>query len=145
VLDEACIIVEPSFRESAVSMRWEMPDGLPLVEADQQNLLQVFLNLLRNSQRAMEETERKELSVQVSADQEAVTVRFRDTGCGVADPERLFRPFQQGAEEAGLGLYVSRAILRSHDGDLRYEPQPAGSCFVVELRPAGEDEGAFQG
>ena len=32
-----------------------------------------------------------------------------------------------------MGLYVSRVIVRSYGGDLRYEPQAAGSCFAVEL------------
>jgi K+-sensing histidine kinase KdpD len=36
----------------------------------------------------------------------------------------------------GLGLYITRAILRSHGGGLRYEPGDAGSCFAVELWPA---------
>ena len=60
-------------------------------------------------------------------------MRFRDTGCGVAHPERLFRPFQQQAEATGLGLYLSRAFMRSFRGDLRYEPEPEGSSFIVEL------------
>ena len=62
-------------------------------------------------------------------------VRFRDSGAGVAHPEELFRPFQAGAHSFGLGLYISRAILRSHGGGLRYEPREKGSCFTVELWP----------
>jgi len=58
-------------------------------------------------------------------------------GPGVAAPERLFQPLQEGSEEAALGLYVSRAMLRSCGGDLRYEAQAAGACFVVELAPSG--------
>ena len=67
-----------------------------------------------------------------------VVVRFRDTGPGVTNPEYLFKPFHPDAHSTGLGLYVSRAVLRSHGGDLRYEPCPDGSCFVVQLWPAGE-------
>ena len=50
-------------------------------------------------------------------------MRFEDSGPGIAAPERLFQPFQQGAEGTGLGLYISRAVLRSYGGDLRFEPQ----------------------
>ena len=136
VLDEARIVIEPSLREAGISATWEIPDGLPVVRGDPLHLLQVFLNLARNSQRAMEEAAGKELRVTAGLEDDLVAVRFRDTGSGVAAPERLFQPFQEGAEEAGLGLYVSRAVLRSCGGDLRYEPQPAGACFVVELAPA---------
>ena len=62
-------------------------------------------------------------------------VRFVDSGPGVADPDNLFQPFHSGAHSAGLGLYVSRAILRSHGGGLRYEPCEEGCCFTVELWP----------
>jgi len=59
-----------------------------------------------------------------------VVVRLYDTGPGVAHPDDLFKAFQAGAHASGLGLYISRAILRSHGGNLRYEPQPEGSCFA---------------
>jgi signal transduction histidine kinase len=66
-------------------------------------------------------------------------VRVRDTGSGVEHPERLFRPFQPGAQSTGLGVYLSRALMRSFRGDLRYEPESRsgarGSTFVVELSP----------
>jgi C4-dicarboxylate-specific signal transduction histidine kinase len=68
-------------------------------------------------------------------------VRFEDSGPGVAEPDRLFAPFQPGANGAGLGLYVSRAILRSYGGDLKWEPRAAGSCFTIELEPANEPVG----
>jgi len=140
VLEEARIIVEPAAREAGIAVTWQVPAGLPLVQGDHLSLLQVFLNLARNSQRALEEAARKDLAVEVSCGGEMVTVRFRDTGGGVRAPERLFQPFQAGAEEAGLGLYVSRAMLRSCGGDLRYEPQPGGACFVAELAAADAQE-----
>jgi signal transduction histidine kinase len=64
-------------------------------------------------------------------------VRVSDTGHGISDPEHLFQPFQEGAESTGLGLYLSRAMVRTFNGDLRYEPTPAGCCFALDLAPAG--------
>jgi two-component system sensor kinase FixL len=43
----------------------------------------------------------------------------------------LFRPFQPDAETAGLGLYVSRSIMRSFGGELIHEPRAQGCCFAV--------------
>jgi signal transduction histidine kinase len=60
-------------------------------------------------------------------------VRIQDTGGGVANPDRLFRPFQLDAQATGLGLYLSRAFMRSFRGDLRYEPESQGSIFIVEF------------
>ena len=44
----------------------------------------------------------------------------------------------QGADGTGLGLYVSRAIVRSCRGELRYEARTAGCCFAVVLAPLAE-------
>jgi C4-dicarboxylate-specific signal transduction histidine kinase len=109
------------------------------VQCDQHSLLQVFVNLARNSQEALKRSTRRQLCISAASESDLVVVRFRDTGPGVAHPDDLFRPFHHGAQanshSFGLGLYVSRAILRSYGGSLRYEPQPAGSCFAVELWP----------
>ena len=138
VLDETRVVTEPSFRDSALSIEWKVAEGLPLVQADHHTLLQAFLNLARNSERAIRNTERKVLTVEAAIESDLVVVRFRDTGPGVTHPEDLFKPFQPGAHSTGLGLYISRAVLRSYGGDLRYEPSAHGSCFVVQLWPAEE-------
>ncbi|MGA7222157.1 MAG: ATP-binding protein, partial [Candidatus Acidiferrales bacterium] len=96
-------------------------------------LQQVFLNLARNSQRAMESTERKQLTITSEIESSTVIIRFEDTGVGISSPYHLFKPFQQGANATGLGLYVSRAILRSFGGELRFEPRAEGCCFAVSL------------
>jgi len=71
----------------------------------------------------------------VTASEEAsrVVIRFEDTGVGIASAENLFRPFQRGADSGGLGLYVSRAIMRSFGGELAYEAKPAGCCFAISV------------
>jgi two-component system, LuxR family, sensor kinase FixL len=139
VLDEARIVIEPGLREAGVDVAWETAAELPLVQCDQHSLLQVFVNLARNSQEALKRSDRRELQISAALESDLVVVRFRDTGPGVEHPDNLFRPFHHGPQtnshSFGLGLYVSRAILRSYGGSLRYEPQPAGSCFAVELWP----------
>ena len=97
---------------------WDVSPGLPLVQADHHSLLQVFVNLARNSQQALENATGGRCASPPSVESDLVVVRFRDTGPGVAHPEELFRPFQPGAHSFGLGLYISRAILRSHGGGL---------------------------
>jgi C4-dicarboxylate-specific signal transduction histidine kinase len=136
VLDETRIVIEPAILEAGITATWEVSAGLPLVQADHHALLQAFINLARNSLRALEDRPRKEMHITASLERDLVVVRFRDTGPGVAHPEELFQPFQPGAHSAGLGLYITRAILRSHGGGLRYEPLETGSCFAVELWPA---------
>ena len=69
----------------------------------------------------------------MSPQNDRVVVRVIDTGPGVDEPERLFQPFQEGAESTGLGLYLSRAFLRAFDGDVVFEPRSGGCCFAIML------------
>ena len=133
VVDEFRILIESTYHESRIEVQWEVPESLPLVWADRYGLIQVFLNLAKNSRRAMTSTATKKLRISAREEEGAVAIRFEDTGTGVASPENLFRPFQRGAESSGLGLYVSRAIMRSFGGDLCYEHRSQGCCFAVVL------------
>lgn len=139
-LEELRIVIEPSLREEHVEVSWETEPGLPAIWADRYSLMQVFLNLTKNSERAMERCQRRQLTISARWEHPQVVVEVRDTGGGVAHPERLFRPFQQGSQATGLGLYLSRAFMRSFQGDLRYEPRPDGSQFIVEISPAHTGE-----
>jgi PAS domain S-box-containing protein len=134
VLDNLRIVIEPGWRDAGGIVHWCLPESLPRVIADPQGLLQAFLNLAQNSLRAMREVAVRELTISVAPDEQKVAVRFEDSGPGVSAPERLFQPFQQGAEGSGLGLYISRAVVRSYGGELRFVPRDRGSCFVVELQ-----------
>ena len=91
------------------------------------------MNLARNASRVLETAEPKEFAVNATVEGPKVLVRFRNSGPPVAHPDLLFKPFQPEAAGRGIGLYVSRAIMRSYGGDLRYEPLPGGSCFTVVL------------
>jgi signal transduction histidine kinase len=140
VLDDLRIVIEPAWREIDGAVAWRLPPELPSVVGDQHGLLQAFLNLAQNSHRAVQETPTRELNIKVSREGPKIFVRFQDSGPGVPKPQNLFQPFQEGAAGSGLGLYVSRFIVRSYGGELRFEPQPAGSCFAVELVAVGDSE-----
>ena len=141
VLDEFRILIEAAYHESKIEVQWHVEESLPLVWADRYGLIQVFLNLAKNSHRAMTATGRKQLRISARRDGGTVVIRFEDTGTGIAAPENLFRPFLPGAESTGLGLYVSRAIMRSFGGELGYEPSSEGCRFavVLPLRGAAEE------
>jgi len=133
LLDELKIVIAPMLEEKDISLEWRVDSGLPLVWADRPSLMQVFLNLITNSIRAMATRDDGVLSIAAGVREDQVVIEFIDKGGGVAHPENLFQPFQNGASSSGLGLYLSRAFLRSFSGDIRYQPAPGGACFVVSL------------
>lgn len=136
LLDELKIVVSPLLREEGIKTQWCVMTGLPLVWADRQSLMQVFLNLITNSIRALSKMENRALSVTARCENDRVLVEVADNGGGVAHPEQLFRPFQVGAEANGLGLYLSRAFLHSFGGELHHQAIHEGACFTVSLGPA---------
>lgn len=137
VLDDLRIVIDQDWREIGGAVHWQIPRSTPEVLATRHGLLQVFLNLAHNSHRAVLGSQERTLCVRVCEEDNKVMVRFLDSGAGVPAPEHLFAPFQPGANGAGLGLYVSRAVVRSYGGDLRFEArEPGGTCFAVELEVA---------
>ena len=134
VLDDLRIVVEPQWREIGGNVQWNLPVEEIEVMAETHGLLQAFLNLAQNSLRAVQDSRIRELRIDAARDGEKIVVTFEDTGPGVAAPERLFAPFQPGADGSGLGLYVSRSVIRSFGGDLRYSPNATNSRFIVELQ-----------
>jgi two-component system, LuxR family, sensor kinase FixL len=109
---------------------------LPLVWADGTNLMQVFLNLTTNSIRSLSQKPSDRcMTICAKTEGQRITVEVLDNGGGVANPSELFHPFQTGAQNTGLGLYLARAFARSFGGDLRYRPEPGSACFIVELAP----------
>jgi signal transduction histidine kinase len=136
LLDELRIVVAPSLQEENIVAHWNVESGLPLVWADRSSLMQVFLNLINNSVRALSKTSNRILSITANNESNQILVKVADNGGGVVHPEHLFRPFQDGAAATGLGLYLSRAFMRSFGGELQYRSIPDGACFVVSLIPA---------
>ena len=133
LLDELRIVIAPSLEDEGITSHWSCEPDLPAVWADRSSLMQVFLNILTNSIRVLSRCENPLLSVTASRTGEQVRVEVSDNGGGVEHPEQLFRPFQDSAESTGLGLYLSRAFLRSFGGELRYAAISGGACFTVTL------------
>ena len=136
VLDDLRIVITPSLHDKGIRCIWNLDPDLPLVWADGTNLMQVFLNLTTNSIRTLAEKESdRSLTIWAKNEGHRVTVEVVDNGGGVKQPAELFHPFQTGAQNTGLGLYLARAFARSFGGDLKYIPLAGSACFVVELAP----------
>lgn len=143
-------MLQYGLRSHGIALTFAIPDDLPAVHADADQLGQVLMNLLVNAQQALASTpgERRvhvEAGVDAAspADARQVWLRVSDNGPGIA-PEarpRLFEPFfTTKGEDAGtgLGLAVSRSLARDHGGELVLEPASVlgGARFCLRL-PVG--------
>ena len=116
-----------------IKLSLEIPEGLPLLEGEKNQLLQVFINLLRNAEEAMPNGG----SITISASQEDsfLQVRVKDTGTGI-DPEDLpniFDPFYTTKDTGtGLGLSFVQQVMREMQGKVTCESEKSkGSTFIL--------------
>jgi C4-dicarboxylate-specific signal transduction histidine kinase len=114
------------------------------VSVDRIQLQMVLHNLLANALDALSNTQagRRRVHITVSMEGERLKLTVEDTGCGVPPEIRsqLFEPFVTNKFDGmGLGLAISRSLLRSQGGELRLDSsrvEGSGTCgsrFVVEL------------
>jgi signal transduction histidine kinase len=130
--DDLRLVIEPDWREIHGAVLWCLPSTMPMVLAERHVLFQAFLNLAPNSQRAARACAVCELSVDVSIGDGMA--RGPSATPGPAWPTRnASLNLSTGADGSGLGLDVSRAMVRSYGGELRFEPHARGTCFTVEI------------
>jgi signal transduction histidine kinase len=147
LVEEFCIITGPSIEAISGELVREIPSGLPLALGDYQGMIQVLMNLSRNSVRAMDEMDEarpRRLVLRASHDAQHVYLRVIDSGPGLQNPALAFQPFQPGANATGLGLFVSRAIIRACQGELYCEPSAEGCVMVAKLKIYPVDEASME-
>jgi two-component system, LuxR family, sensor kinase FixL len=133
VLDQLRVVIEPDWQEVGGTIHWDLDGPMPPVHADAHLLLQVLLNLSHNSLRAVQDVEKRTLFIRVRPAGRDVVVEFVDSGPGISDASTLFQPFRNGSSGTGLGLYISRNLVRSCGGELTFVPTPIGCRFEITL------------
>lgn len=133
-------VVRGRAAEHGVELAFAPAAGLPPVPCDPDGVHRALLNVVGNALDAVDDREspRVAVEVRVTDDGQWAEVVVTDNGPGVpADKaEDIFRPFvsTKGSRGTGLGLPVSRKVLREHGGDLTAEPAAGGgSRFVLRL------------
>jgi signal transduction histidine kinase len=123
-------------RAKSVSVSVDAAPDLPRVSGNPGELNQVWSNLIANALDAVGES--GHVAVRAARDGETVVVRVVDDGPGIS-PEivsRIFDPFfttKPIGQGTGLGLDISRQIIRNHDGQIAVDSRPGRTEFRVIL------------
>jgi two-component system sensor kinase FixL len=133
VLDELRLIMLPAFEQAGSRLEFQIAENLPPVRADHSGLLQVFINLAQNSCRALNGVPHPLLRIVAYQLEASVIIRFSDNGPGPAPGAPLFEPFSTDSSATGLGLFISRSLIRTFGGELHYTRKPGECCFLVEV------------
>ena len=136
ILEEAALLVRLKLEQSQVALT--INKGLPdlLVFVDKGQIQQALLNLILNALVAMPDGGELAIEVMEPTDRK-VSVLVKDTGQGIPDAfkDRIFDSFLTARSDGtGLGLTISKRILRAHDGDLELlDSGPNGTVFRISL------------
>jgi two-component system nitrogen regulation sensor histidine kinase GlnL len=154
IIQNVVALVEPELVHAGLRLQYAFDPSLPDIEADDAQLSQVFLNLLRNAQEAMTgsgpaDAERATLTIGTrmetdfhilrgtSRSSSFLRVEIADQGCGMDSDTagQMFEPFYTTkARGTGLGLAISSKIVAEHGGIIRAAANhPYGTVITVSL------------
>jgi two-component system, sporulation sensor kinase E len=134
VLAEVLRFQQGELEDRRISVDAEVPEYLPVVMADRNQLKQVFFNIIKNAMEAMQPG--GTLRIKTRADDDYVCLLFADTGSGIKQDDllRLFQPYHTTKPGgSGLGLMIVQRILRDHGGQVGIESKE-GTGTVVTLQ-----------
>ncbi|PYS66993.1 MAG: hypothetical protein DMF73_20370, partial [Acidobacteria bacterium] len=149
-IDKSLELVEYHLRSNKIQVIRNYAEDVPTIQADRQQLRQVFLNLLTNASDAIKGGGTLTVSVTEPHDGQTprmVRVEFIDSGAGIelANLEKIWDPFFTTKPEGkgtGLGLAICRRVIEEHHGSIAIESEIGrGTKITIDL-PAtnGDDE-----
>ncbi len=148
------LLINQAFFQN-ISVHKDLAQDLPPIVGDMGQLQQVFTNLFINAAHAMDSRGRLEINARFESEQNQFVIRVSDTGPGIPESlrEKIFEIFfttKPAGKGTGLGLTITKNIIKLHGGDVRIEcPPEGGTTFIIEL-PMGfveqpEEEPLFVG
>lgn len=137
IIDRAVNMLENEFRLRHIQLEREYSKDLKTGQLDENQVQQVFVNLLLNAAHAIDREGTIEIRTRPDSTGEHVVIEVQDSGCGIPSEHlnKIFEPFFSTKKNgSGLGLAVSYGIVRNHRGELTVESQPGkGACFTITL------------
>jgi CheY-like chemotaxis protein len=132
---------ETEKRGTKVNLQLDLEDSC-LVKGRDNEMFEVFVNLIRNAVEAMPDGGDIEIKALKEADE--VVIKFRDTGIGIVDEDlkRVFQPFWSTRGVGigtGMGLAVTHGLVKRHGGTISVQSKVGtGTTFTIRLPKASE-------
>ncbi len=122
---------------AGIALEVDVPPDLPDLMADEAQIRQALINLVRNAREALAAAPTKRLSISAGVEGDRLTLRIADSGAGIAagDLAKIFDPFfSTKAQGTGLGLALVQQIVVDHGGTIEVRSTPAaGTTFTLRF------------
>jgi len=139
IIGRTLAILEPQSLFHNIQTERNLDDKLPQIWIDENQMEQVFMNIVLNAAEAMKGEGRFSISSSLNKKGDFVEVRMEDTGMGISYEylNKIFHPFfttKDPQKGTGLGLSVSYGIVQKHKGDILVESEVGkGTIFIIKL------------
>jgi two-component system NtrC family sensor kinase len=131
-----------SLRKNNITVDFIREPGLPYVQGDPHQLMQIFLNLILNAEQAIREAREKgTLRIRLGTAGQSVWASFLDDGPGIpaAILASIFDPFyttKRPGRGTGLGLSICKSVMKEHNGTVEAANVPGGGAVFTVTLPA---------
>ncbi|RLD53844.1 MAG: hypothetical protein DRI97_12675 [Bacteroidetes bacterium] len=118
--------------DSNLGISFECDDQELKIQADEQMITQVMLNLIKNAVQAMEMLEKAEIIVSAFPQENRVVLKVTDNGEGIPPEisDEIFMPFFTTRRKGtGVGLSYSRQVMAMNNGRIEFDSQPGRTQF----------------
>lgn len=138
ILQDAVNIVKYGKKSRDINFVLELDEKIPNISVVQDQIIQVFINLLLNAIDAME-GRKGEIKIVSEMRGGKIKIHISDQGKGIPDEikNKIFEPFfttKKVGEGTGLGLWVSYGIVKNFGGEIDFESEVGkGSTFIISL------------
>jgi signal transduction histidine kinase len=135
VLKETIAFMKHEIENRDVIVEVKIPEPLPVISVDRNQIKQAFFNVTKNSLQAM--INGGLLTITLFSNDRFLGVSFKDNGEGMPSEQlgRLFKPYHSAKTDgSGLGLFIVQRIIQDHGGEIEVYSRPkAGTVFTMYL------------
>jgi nitrogen fixation/metabolism regulation signal transduction histidine kinase len=127
LLEKVSTFMKPDIKARGVSFELISPSDYLTIQADEEMIEQVLINLMKNALEALSDTPNPELKLQGRYGENQVKIEVIDNGAGIIKEaiEKIFVPFYTTKRTgSGIGLSLSRQIMQMHNGSISVESEP---------------------
>lgn len=132
----SCVQIFKEYAHIKILIQNKTTDSL-FVLADNERILRVFNNLIKNAVQAIDKNEKGIILIEIEQKNKSVIIKIQDNGSGISQDakKKLFQPnFTTKTSGAGLGLAIVKNILEEVDGHIWFESEEGkGASFFISL------------
>ncbi len=145
---ESCIqVLKPQYKTHKFVCKYE--ECLPYILVDVDKLQQILINLIDNAAKYSPENSEIKIKVKQNTNKNTVSISIKDQGIGILEENyskifekfsRIDSPLTRKIQGSGLGLFITKNLIKKMNGEITVSSDDKGSVFVVEFPIASFDD-----